>query len=447
MKKLLIWTLVITMLLGTVGCAGNSGSSNGSTATPAAATPAAAEKPTDANAETAPEPEVVKIGLLFPLTGTNTQAATEVQYMAKLYEDAINGIVDINLPFHDVEGLPNLGGAKIQIVLGDAVTPDIAMSEAERLITEEGVIGIVSTGSANTKTIMVPAEKYGCIVLTEGTSQSLTEAEYTYWGRSFPGDDSFCRDTFAFMDYMQKEEGADIKNVALVCEDTEFGANMANTLRQYAAEYNFNVVEDISYSATASNVTSEVLRLKKADPDCIIMSSYIADSLLFMSTYKEQNYFPKMLIGQRGGFSASDFITNLGDASNYCLSTARWNPDVSGELGLELAALFKEKYSGGIDLVGDVLTDSWNIYMLAIIANQAGSTDPDAMRAAMSEGIYVDPAQDPTGSLGYKYAENGQNEETSAIVIQMMDKARHTVYPAAVASTECVYPAPNWDAR
>mgnify|MGYP000963956290 CR=1 FL=1 len=393
-----------------------------------------APKPNESNQE---QSEVVKIGLIVGLTGTNTQAGSEVQAMARLFEDAINNIVDINLPFHDSVGLPNLGGAKVKIVVGDGVTPDVAMTEAERLITEEGVIGIASNaGSAATKTIMVPAEKYGTIVLTEGTSQSLTEAKYTYWGRSFPGDDLFCKDTYA-----------DIKDVALVCEDTEFGTNIAKTLRGYAAEYGFNIVEDISYSATASNVTSEVLRLKRADPDAVIMSSYIADSLLFMSTFKGQNYFPRMLFGQRGGFSTSDFITNLAKDSDYVFSTGRWNSDMSGDLGLELAQLYKEKYSGGIDLVGDVLTDAWNVYMIALIANQAGSTDPDAMRDAMREGINVDPAQDPTGSLGYRYGENGQNELTSAIVVQMVDKNRVTVYPAEIAMQEAIYPAPNWDSR
>ena len=85
--------------------------------------------------------------------------------------------------------------------------------------------------------------------------------------------------------------------------------------------------------------------------------------------------------------------------------------------------------------------------MLAIIANQAGSIDPDAMRAEMAKGIMIDPAQDPTGLPGYKYADNGQNTETTAIMVQMKDGKYHTVFPAAVASAEGVYPAPNWDAR
>lgn len=436
MKKLLSLVLVLAMVMSLVAC--------GTTSKPVQSESPKASGGTDAPKEV----ETIKIGLMVPLTGTQTQAGVEVQALGQLFEDAINNVVDINLPFSDVEGLPNLGGAKVKFVVGDLSTPDIAMTEAERLITEEGVIGLAGNfSSASTKTVMVPAEKYGVIVLSEGTSVSLTEAGYKYFGRSYPGDDLFVRDTFEYLKYMNESQNADIKTVAIVCEDSEFGMNIANTMRSTLKSYDFELVEDISYSATASNVTSEVLRLKAANPDAVIMSSYIADALLFMSTYKEQNYFPKMLVGQRGGFATSDFVKNLGNDSDYVFTTARWNTDFKSQISQDLAKLYKEKYSGGIDLLGDVLSSAWDAYLLAIIANQAGSTDPDAMRAEMSKGIIVNPDQDPTGLPGYVYGDNGQNTKTTAIVLQMKGGKSATVYPESVASAKGIYPALNWDER
>ncbi len=177
------------------------------------------------------------------------------------------------------------------------------------------------------------------------------------------------------------------------------------------------------------------------------MSSYIADALLFMSTFKEQNYAPKMLMGQRGGFASSDFIRNLQTDADYVFSTARWNTDFSSEISQDLAELYKTQYSSGIDLIGDVLASAWDAYLIAIIANQVGTTDVDAMRAEMLKGIIVDPSQDPTGLPGYQYAENGQNSSTTAIVIQMKDNKLHTVFPASVASAKGIYPAPGWSER
>lgn len=393
-------------------------------------------------------PEVIKIGVLLPLTGTATQAGVETQALLKLFEKAINETdIGINLPFHDVAGLPNLGGAKVEFVLGDLSTPDIAMAEAERLITEEKVIGLCGAfSSASTKTALVPAEKYGVILLSEGTSESLQEGGYKYYGRSYPGDGTFIRDSFEYLKHLN-ENGADIKTVALVSEDSEFGANIAKTEREWAAEYGFEVALDLSYSATASNVTSEVLRMKQADADVVMMSSYIADALLFMSTLKEQNYMPKMLFGQRGGFAASDFKGTLGADAQYVFSTSRWNTDLSSQVSKDMAAMYKADYSGGIDLIGDIVANAWNAYMLAIIANQAGSTDVEAMRAEMAKGIEIDADQNPTGIPGFKYGETGQNEFTTAIVVQYLNDGLSTVYPADVAAVDGVYPALGWSER
>ncbi len=393
--------------------------------------------------------ETIKIGVLVPLTGPQTQAGVEVQALIKLFQDVINTKNhELKLPFWDSEGLPNLGNAKVEFVIGDLSTPDIAMIESERLITEHHVIGLAGNfSSASTKTSMVMADKYGVILLSEGTSESLTEADYAYFGRTYPGDKTFVKDTFEYMKYLNEKENAGIKRIALVCEDSEFGANIGKVERATAKQYGFEIIEDIFYSATASNVTSEVLRLKNANPDAVIMSSYIADALLFMSTFKEQNYFPKLLMGQRGGFASSDFIRNLKKDADYCMSTARWNTDFKSEISQKMAKLYKEKYSGGIDLIGDVLASAWDAYVIAVIANQAGSTDVDKMRAAMSEGIKIKPEEDPTGLPGYKYGKNGQNEFTTAIVVQMKDNKLHTVYPANIASQKGVYPAPNWSDR
>ena len=393
--------------------------------------------------------ETIKIGVLVPLTGPAVQAGVETQALLKLCQEVINTKNhELKMPFWDSEGLPNLGNAKVEFIIGDLSTPDIAMIEAERLITEHGVIGLAGNfSSASTKTAMVMADKYGVILLSEGTSESLSEAGYTYFGRTYPGDRVFVKDTFEYMKWLNEHENAGIKRIALVCEDSEFGANIGKVERAAASKYGFEIVEDIFYSATASNVTSEVLRLKNANPDAVIMSSYIADALLFVSTFKEQNYFPKMLMGQRGGFASSDFVRNLKKDADYCMSTARWNTDFKSEISQKMAAMYQAKYSGGIELIGDVLAAGWDAYLIALIANQAGSTNVDAMRAAMAEGIKVKPEEDPTGLPGYKFNETGQNEFTTAIVVQMKDNKLHTVYPENVASMKGVYPAPNWSER
>ena len=448
MKKVMALLLVLAMMFSLIACAAQTDSAGDTSADASQNDDVSADSGSseDGSSDSA-SVDTVKIGLMVSLTGSGVQAGEECQVLADIFEDIINNKHDdISLPFATDEGLPNLGGAKVEFVVGDQSSADIALSEAERLITEEGVIGFCGNfSSATTKTTMVAAEKYGVPVISEGTSMTLTDAGYQYFGRSFPGDDLFIQDCFTFIDYVNETQDAGIKTIALVSEDSEFGANIAKVEAAAAEEFGYEVIENISYSATATNVTSEVLRLKEANPDAVLMSSYAADALLFMSTFKEQNYFPKMLFGQRGGFMASDFALNLGTDSDYVLTGSRWNSDMQNDAAQDIGTLFKDEM--GITLIGDTLTSVWDGVLIAVAANQAGSTDGDAIRQAMSDGLDLDPALDPFALEGYKYAENGQNEYGCSIVIQYMDGVLNTVYPVESANMEVQYPAKGWDER
>ncbi len=451
MKKLLAVLLSVAMVLSLAACGGDGGSDDKKETKAAGATEAAKE--TKAAGESKAEEggstasgDTIKIGLMVSFTGFGVQAGEECQALAKIFEDIVNNKHEgVNLPFAAEEGLPGLGGAKIEFVVGDQSTADIALSEAERLITEEGVIGLCGNfSSATTKTAMVAAEKYGVPVISEGTSMSLTDAAYTYFGRSFPGDDVFIDDSFSYLDHLNETKNAEIKTVCLISEDSEFGTNIAKVEEEAAKAHGYEVIENISYNKDATNVTSEVLRAKQANADVVMMSSYAADALLFMQEFKTQDYFPKMLFGQRGGFMASDFALNLKNDADYVLTTSRWNADMDNAAAQDIAKLFKDDM--GVVLLGDTLTSVWDGVLLAVAANQAGSTDGDAMRAAMAEGLDLDPAADPFGLEGYKYPEkNGQNEFGKAIVLQYTGGELATVYPEG--SAELMYPAKGWNER
>lgn len=451
MKKLLAVLLSVAMVLSLAACGGDGGSDDKKETKAAGATEAAKETKAagESKAEeggSAASGDTIKIGLMVSFTGSGVQTGEECQALAKIFEDIVNNKHEgVNLPFAAEEGLPGLGGAKIEFVVGDQSTADIALSEAERLITEEGVIGLCGNfSSATTKTAMVAAEKYGVPVISEGTSMSLTDAAYTYFGRSFPGDDVFIDDSFSYLDHLNETKNAEIKTVCLISEDSEFGTNIAKVEEEAAKAHGYEVIENISYNKDATNVTSEVLRAKQANADVVMMSSYAADALLFMQEFKTQDYFPKMLFGQRGGFMASDFALNLKNDADYVLTTSRWNADMDNAAARDIAKLFKD--DRGVVLLGDTLTSVWDGVLLAVAANQAGSTDGDAMRAAMAEGLDLDPAVDPFGLEGYKYPEkNGQNEFDKAIVLQYTGGELATVYPEG--SAELMYPAKGWNER
>ena len=68
-----------------------------------------------------------------------------------------------------------------------------------------------------------------------------------------------------------------------------------------AGELKYPIVEKIIYPAKSTQLTSEVQRIKAANPDLIMQSSYLGDAILSMKTYKELGVSPDALLANDAG--------------------------------------------------------------------------------------------------------------------------------------------------
>ena len=82
--------------------------------------------------------KVIKIGAIYPLSGNLATTGLDCKRGVEMAVEIINGKYDLSLPLAKTEGLPNLGGAKIEVIFGDSKgDPRNGMAEAERLVTQE----------------------------------------------------------------------------------------------------------------------------------------------------------------------------------------------------------------------------------------------------------------------------------------------------------------------
>ena len=72
------------------------------------------------------------------------------------------------------------------------------------------------------------------------------------------------------------------------------------------------MLEKITYKAQTTSLTSEVQRLKAANADVLLPSSYTSDTFLLLRTAKELDYNPKLIVAQNAGFTDPTFITHHG---------------------------------------------------------------------------------------------------------------------------------------
>lgn len=390
-------------------------------------------------------PKVVKIGGVYPLTGNIASTGLDCRRGVELAVDIINGKYDLDLPLARTEGLPNLGGARLEVVFGDTKgEPKNGIAEVERLVTQEKVVGIVGAyQSAVTKTASQATERMRIpYVCSDSSSPTLTQSGYRYFFRVSPHDALFARDQFNFLKDMEKK-GQKVQTIAVLYENTEFGANVGKEVAKLAPEFGYKLVENISYTANATDVTSEVGRLIKANPDVLMHASYITDAILFTKTFKELGFKPKAIMTFAGYIEPAYLPAVRADGNGIVVrSTFALDLAKNKRLVAKVNELFRKKY--GIDMSENAARSFTAPFVLADAINRARSTDPEAVVKALQETSFG-PSQIIYPWQGVKFdPQTHQNTYARGILVQIQKEKYVTVWPFDSAAAEVIWPLPAW---
>jgi branched-chain amino acid transport system substrate-binding protein len=392
----------------------------------------------------------IKIGVPFPLSGSLAAAGTDSKIAVELAAELINQAYDLDLPLARTTGLPNLGGATVVPVFADhAMDPEKALRETERLITEEGVVAINGAWASSTSaTASQAAERLGIPFLNaNSTSPALGERGFRWYFRTTPNDRVFVRTLFDFIRDMEVERGVPIETIAILHEDTDFGTDTAELATALAAEYGYTIVADIAYPQNATDATSEIQRIKAANPDILLQADYTSNAILTVLAYREQDLNVDAIIANNNGFIDLQYIEAVKDAGNYIYSRDLWSTDwvANNPIVARINELYKQR--AGKDLTGTSARAFTGFLVLADAINRASSTDPETIRQALLatdltskdiimpwQGVRFDP-------------ETHENVLGNGIVVQMQEGAYYSVWPFEFAAREPIWPAPQWRDR
>jgi len=399
-------------------------------------------------------PAKIRLGIIYPITGPLSATGKLYVQAYRLYADLINNSYDIESPGGIIrsEGLANLGGAKVELVIADSEgKPDVGRSEAERLITVEKVDVLMGAfQSAVTDTSSRVAEHYGMPYLNPASSSpKLTNRGFKWFFRTGPDEWAYVGSMMEFLkDLSDRREDIDIKTIAVVAEDTLWGQDTAMVVRKKAPELGFEVAVEIAYPHEATDVDAEVLRVKRANPDVIIMASYIADAILFEKTYKKYDVNIPIVANGTGHVKPA-FLQNLGSDVNYVLSRQTWANIIieSNPIARKINGLLVERYGAEAGLT-DTSARTYIGFMTFMDAiNRAGSTDPKPIRKALIE-------TDIPGKLlalpwdGVKFdPKTHQNIYGRVMMIQYLGEKQRVVWPWDMAEAQVTWEMPPWSKR
>jgi branched-chain amino acid transport system substrate-binding protein len=402
-----------------------------------------------ASAGTAADKEIL-VGAVYPLTGNIAATGLDCLHGAELAVDIINGkYPDLNLPLAATEGLPNLGGAKMKLVVADTKgEPRNGQSEAERLVTQEKVVAMIGAyQSSVTKTASQATERLKIpYVCSDSSSPTLTERGLKYFFRVSPHDAIFARDQLNFLKDLEKVKKQKVQTIAVLYENTEFGSNVGKQVLKLAPEFGYQVVADISYAANATDVTSEVGRLIKANPDVLMHASYITDAILFTKTYKEMGFNPKGIM-TFAGYIEPGYLPAVKADGNFIVIRSTFALDLAKNKPLvaKVNALFKKKY--GIDMSENAARSFTAPFVLADAINRAKTTEAEAVvKALLATNIPGDQVIYPWKGIQFD-PESHQNIHARGILVQIQNQNYVTVWPFESAAADVIWPFPAWKTR
>ena len=392
----------------------------------------------------------VVLGLIYPMSGPNGQAGIDDKPVFEIGADIANGAADLPFPFYQrLKGMPGLKGAKVRLIFADHQgKPEIGQAETERLITQEKVAAIICCWNSNVTAVASQvAERHGVpFVNAESSSPALTTRGFKWLFRTSPHDGHFTQVMFDFFRELQAKKGVKLKTLGLTYEDTTFGSDSGKVQKELAAKFGYEIVLDLQYRSRSTSLQSEVQRLKAANPDVWMPTSYQTDAILFVKTSKDLDYNPKMIMAQNSGHISSDFVKEVGKEAEGTLTRAPFSTDLIGkrDVAKALNALYSKK--AGKDLYDFPARAFTGMMTLLDAINRAGSTDSEAIRKALvATNIPGDQLIMTWENI--RFDETGQNTGVRGIILQMQGGQYHTVFPFNVATKDVIYPIPAWKDR
>ena len=403
--------------------------------------PAASLLPRTAGAVDAP----VSIGCAYPLSGNAASAGQASKTAIQVAVDIINNPHPElgSLTLAASAGLPGLGGRKVDAVFADHQgNPATAQSETLRLITQTHVTALAGCyQSSCTLTASAIAERYGIpFMAPESASPNLTERGFKWFFRTTPIGTDF---GVAYADFLSqlKAGGTKIDQVALVNENTEYGTSTGDAIIQAVKAKGLKTDLRIPYNANSTDVSSQILQLKNANPDVVVFVSYTSDSILFIKTMHNLGYKPPIVIGDDSGFSDNAFVEAVGDLAQGAVNRSSFDPCKPGSVPFLVNEMFHK--ASGRDMDDTSARGMQGFLALTEAINRAGSTDPAKIQAALRSQD-LKPEQLMIGYKGVRYDEHGQNTLASTLLVQLVGKKYVAVWPEKSAVQKLALPYKGW---
>jgi branched-chain amino acid transport system substrate-binding protein len=373
----------------------------------------------------------VRIGVLAPRSGLSRAAGIEAQHGAELAVALINGEEGaVALAGAGSEGLAGLGGAKLTIVAGDTKSDlEAGAAEAARLVAAERVVGLV--GAYDTKVTAAASqrtERLG-IPFVNGDSPAdyLTRRGLDWFFRTGPTDRMFGE---AFYSTLQQEKVRP-KRISMLYTTDVSGESLHRVLHNLAPEADYDEHGMVKFEQGQANIVPQLreLRDEKKPEVLFLMTSTGNDAVHVLKTMDTMGYRPpQIFVFGRGVFSEPQVLQSAGTAAEGLFYGTAWSREIAGRSGLAKAVM--EQYEARFNQpMSETAAGTFTaVLVLAEAIDNAGSTDPQRVRAALLN-LDIPGRETIMPWSGVRFDTSHQNVAANGLVEQRVGDAFQVVFP------------------
>jgi branched-chain amino acid transport system substrate-binding protein len=381
--------------------------------------------------------DTIVFGAAISITG---KTAKEGEYTRDGYQFAIDRINEL--------GGIHSGGKTYRVVLkyyDDETKPERTAQLFEKLINEDKVNLLLGPyGSSPTGTAAPIAERYKIpMVEANGAAESTFSKGYKYSFMILSPAKLYLR---GIIDVIRATDPA-AKTVAILGENESFSKEVAGGAAEYAREKGMSIVYDELYPTNAQDVSALLTAIKGKNPDLVLGSGHLQDSLLIVKQSKDLGVSPKAM-GFSVGPSTPEFRVNLGKSAEYIFGATQWTESLKYEgddpwkTPKAFDEAFRAKYPNYKTTPYQVAESAAAIVAYQRAVEKAGTLEPTKVRDALA-------SIDMMTYFGrIKFDARGVNVYKPMAVEQYQaDGKKYTVWPQEVAEKPPLYPMPAWDKR
>ncbi len=387
----------------------------------------------------------MKIGVIYPLTGNAASAGQSAKDAVDLGAEIVNTAhPELKaLPLGATAGLPNLGGAKIELDSADHQgNPQVGQQQTLRLITQDHVVAMLGSYHSSVSLVATAvAERQGIpFLVANSVASNITGRGFKWTFRTRPIAPDFAKAYTEFLTDLKKS-GRKINTIAIVNENTDYGTSVAASILEAAKAANIAVAAQIPTTPTAPTFPRRCCSSRRCKPDAVIFVSYTADTILYFKTMKNLDYLPPIIIGDDAGFSDPSFHSER--------RRSRAGRDQPQRLRYRQAR--QQQLHRQSDVQGQVRPRSRR-HQRALDAGllRAGRCDqPRRFDRARQDPGGAKGDRPQAGSAhdrlhGVKFDDTGQNILSSTYLIQLQGKQYVSVWPTNLATGKLELPMKGW---